>query len=183
MTQNNPGPHLWPLYWFVVALLTLMVVLPVYGDEPDYSDPAPVEEYIKWFHRLSKLNRYVKALEAIPYVMQHSATYKMDPLLVACIISLESSWRPRLGALDEVGYMQVMPGKWSRQFDLTTPSGQIEAGVYRLRMAFDKCGSLERALTHYGSGRCHSKSERTQKKMKYRKNYYTRMHRKFRGGR
>jgi len=150
------------------------------GEAIDYTDPAPVEAYIEWFHRNVRPGLTERAIVVLPIVMEYSAKYNLDPLLVACIISWESSWRPREGALKEVGYMQVMPGKWSKRFDLTTPRGQIEAGVYRLKMASDRCGSLNSALTHYASGSCRSKSEITKKKIRYRANYYARMNWMFR---
>jgi hypothetical protein len=138
--------------------------------------------YVDWFHRSVQASRSQTAKELIPTVITYAKKYNLDPLLVACLISFESSWRSRAGALNEIGYMQIMPGKWSEQFELTTQRGQIEAGAYRLRLAFIKCRSLEGALTHYACGRCVSKSERTKRKIQYRKKYYERMVKRFKNG-
>jgi hypothetical protein len=163
------------------VMLTLLFWLPTaHGAERE--DYQRISNYVEWFHRNVKPERKEKASEIIPYVILESKKYNIDPLLVACLISLESSWRSRSGALNEVGLMQIMPNKWARQFDLTTEKGQIEAGVYRLNLALTKCKSLESALTHYASGRCQSKSLVTQRKMKYRKSYYVAMSRKFKNG-
>ena len=148
----------------------------------DFEDESGILcQYIDWFHRNVKPVRSEMAKEVVPTVVKYSHEYAVDPLLVACLISWESSWRPRPGALGERGPMQVMPGKWSLRFDLDTLDGQMEAGIARLSLAFEKCGTLERALTHYASGSCVSKSERTQRKIRYRVRYYQKVNEKFRG--
>jgi hypothetical protein len=160
-------------------LVTLGIMTGLRADEPK-SDAVAVEAYIRWFHRNVKQSRTEKALEALPAVLKYSEQYNVDPLLVACIISFESSWRPRPGGLAEIGYMQIHPRWWPKGFDRETMEGQIGAGAWRLRAAFDKCPSVERALTHYASGSCTPRTETTKKKIRYRKNYYMRMVERFR---
>jgi soluble lytic murein transglycosylase-like protein len=96
-----------------------------------------------------------KALKLIPLVVEHSNQYKIDPLLTAVIIACESSWLPKSnGGVGEKGLMQVH-GVAAKGFDLTKPSGQIEAGVKHFRRALDKCDQdLSKAFKAYATGKC-----------------------------
>jgi soluble lytic murein transglycosylase-like protein len=69
-------------------------------------DSDAVSAYVAWFHRNVKKSRLVKAEAVLPYVLKYSEQYNLDPLLVACLISWETSWRPRPGGLGEIGYLQ-----------------------------------------------------------------------------
>lgn len=142
---------------------------------------AALTDYVAWFHQNLNDKRKDRALEKVPLVIKYANKYGLDPLLLACIVSLESSWKTDArGSLGERGLLQIMPGRWAKRFDLSTAEGQLDAGAYRLRMALTQCrNDLEKALTHYACGRCVSKSDRTKKKMGYRYRYFKRMAKKF----
>lgn len=168
---------------FVFSLAMTVIANKASGlEQSDYTKEEGhriIASYIDWFHTNVNPSRSESAKEIIPYILRYSEQYKVDPLLVACLISLESSWRPRDGTKGEAGYMQVMRNKWSRKFDLDTPDGQVHAGIARLALAFEECVTVAKALTHYGSGGCVSQSERTHKKIRYRVWYYKKMSRVF----
>jgi hypothetical protein len=168
------------LITWILGLTIAVVLLPLCDAKADgESDERVLSEYVEWFHRNMSPRYAEKAKGLIPTVVKYSHEYRVDPLVIGCIISFESSWRNFSGALGEVGPMHVMPGKWASEFNLSTLDGQIEAGVYRWTLA-RRCKTLERALTHFGAGGCKSKSQRTISKMKYRRTYIGRMTKKFR---
>lgn len=186
--MGSRGPRVSGTTWFVIVMGIIAFALIMSGEAksqektPEKTDEQIFAEYIEWFHSNVNPKKGEKAKEIIPVVMKWSAVYEVDWMLVACIISLESSWRPRPGSLGESGYMQVMRNKWSRRFDLDTPEGQIEAGTARLAMAFYECGGdLKKALTHYASGSCKARTETTRSKIRYRVHYYRKISKKFRG--
>lgn len=111
------------------------------------------------------------ALSLIPAINKHSNTNKVDPLLTAYIIAAESSFNPSaVGDHNDTGLMQVVKGGvCARNQDLTTPEGQIKAGVECLALSRKQCnGTLKQTLTIYASGKCKSDSKRTQRKIRYR---------------
>jgi hypothetical protein len=82
--------------------------------------------------------------------------------LVTAVVSKESSFRINVipGPAGEIGVMQVHPrtAKWFG-CDMSTVSGQLDCGCRVLRFGINKCGTVEGALTVYGSnkGACTSK--------------------------
>ena len=164
---------------FVLMTALFLCIENVCAETIDHREE--LEKYTAEFLKIypKRLER-VRA-EAIPAILKYSEIYKVDPLLVACIISFESSWRPRDGDLKEAGYMQLMRTKWASRFNLETTDGQIHAGIARLKMAFDKCGTVKEALTHYASGSCRARTETTREKIEFRAAYYRRLVRRFRG--
>jgi hypothetical protein len=126
--------------------------------QPDYT--AELTAYVDDFLSTVRLmrgfaKRRADAHALIPIVVHYSRAYQVDPLLVGVLISFESSWRTNVtGALGELGALQTMP-RYAKMFDLTTPDGQIHAGVSHLRRSLSACGDdLARGVNHYGSGRC-----------------------------
>lgn len=111
------------------------------------------------------------ALSLIPAINKYSHENNIDPLLTAYIIAAESSFNPSaVGDDNDTGLMQVVKGGvCARKQDLTTPEGQIKAGVECLALSRDQCnGTLKQTLTMYASGKCRSNSKRTQRKINYR---------------
>lgn len=143
------------------------------------SDEQIVENYVDYFHRNMRPRYAKKAKRLVPPLMKYATEYKVDPFRLACIFSLESSWRNFLGKDGEKGPGQVLPHKWALEFDLDTLDGQIKAAAYRWKVAMETCGNLEGALTHYACGSCKSSSKRTRKKMKYRFQYIKKMEKRF----
>jgi hypothetical protein len=153
-----------------ILVLVAIVLLFVTGAECDTGDADAVDGYISQFLK-STPNRRAQALKLTPVIVAESRAVRIDPLLVAVIISLESSFRHDVkGDIGEVGMMQVVPGGvCARGHDLTTPAGQIKAGVHCLKLSRDVCGNdLTRILTMYASGRCVSKSKRTHRMINHR---------------
>lgn len=134
-------------------------------------------------HSKNYEKRKEEARKNIPLVIKYCKQYKLDPLLHGLVLREEAGWKPHAkGKKGEHGIGQVMPGKFYEGIDLTTIEGQIEGSAKRLRYAFDQCGGdLYKALTHYGCGHCISSSERTKRKMKYRKEEYEKLVKKYRG--
>lgn len=145
------------------------------------TDARAIKNYIMWFHSNVKQSQLERAVEYLPGLFEYSHKYQVDPLVIACLISFETSWRPREGKAGEQGIIQVMPGKWTREnCDMTTTDGQFECGVKRWRLAKNSCEGLEGALTHYACGKCQSKSETTKDKVRYRVKYIKAVIKKFR---
>lgn len=84
--------------------------------------------------------------------------YNVDPSLLVTWSFYESSFRTDAkGALGEVGLFQVH-GKHRKacggEQDLSTARGQVMCGAMLIDMDRRYCGSLERGLWRYASGRC-----------------------------
>ncbi len=146
-----------------------------------------LSDYVDWFHRNMNSKYADKAKTLIPPLIKYAHKHDVDSFLLAQTFSSESSWRNFNGALGERGPGHVMPGSWSKQFDLNTLDGQIEASAYLWRVALDKCRvsdtekHLYRAFTNYASGHCVSKSATTQRKMSARLRQYNAAVKMFRG--
>lgn len=166
----------------ILITVILVMIIPLNSLADKLSDELKnyVEDYLSVVCKMPGFKkRKEKALSNIPYIINICRKYsdekiQIDPLLVAAIMRLEASWKNDvIGKKGEIGIMQVMPGKISRKYDMSTPQGQIEAGIEKLRYAFDECNyDLKKALTHYASGKCISKSERTKRKIKLRIKHY-----------
>lgn len=151
------------LLWFV-SVFGLGFVIE--SEEKAYQE---VTKFVEWYHQNLPNKMRRKALSLIPYIVEYSEQYEIDPLLTSTIIALESSFRPYVtGQIGERGLMQVHWRGAKKGFDMTNPGDQIHAGVKHLRYCFDKCGTLERALTAYATGGCNKNF----KMLRYRIRYY-----------
>jgi soluble lytic murein transglycosylase-like protein len=137
----------------IPLIFALSLAIPAQAD-----DKAVLEAYVIDFLKpISKTRVYKKrlrdALRLIPSVVTHAKLQGIDPLLVAVIISYESSWDfTAVGKLGEKGLMQTH-GRASRGFDMTDPVQQIAAGCAHLARALEFCkGDLPGALSRYGTG-------------------------------
>jgi soluble lytic murein transglycosylase-like protein len=121
---------------------------------------AEVTRYIEtWAQKYPASRR--RALAHVASVAHWATVYDVDPLLVAVIVSAESSWRyDATGAVGEIGLMQLHPttaAKVGEDVDLATGDGQIHAGVQWLRRCIELCGGdARRGLGAYASGSCSS---------------------------
>lgn len=155
---------------FDVAIASLIFIAVLSYGFYAYSGQDNCIQYTKQF-LANKPNRLKTALELLPLVKSESAKYNIDPIIPTVLISLESAWDSRsVGGIGELGLMQVVPnGVCAKGFDLSTPQGQLQAGVHCLKLSRDMCGDdLNEILTCYASGRCISKSKLTQRKIKFR---------------
>lgn len=103
-----------------------------------------------------------------PYraLIEQSATeFKLDPLLVAAIVRVESNFRPDASsAMGAVGLMQLMPatGRWAARRmampvppsgpDLGAPAVNVRIGCWYLRYLWDRHGDLDAVLAAYNGG-------------------------------
>lgn len=134
------------------------------------SNTNAINSYVSDFLRNDPA-RLDKALALLPTIRDLSNENGIDPLLTVLVITWESSWyTTALGGDNEIGLMQVIPGGvCAKGQDLSTPEGQIKAGVECLALSRDSCnGTLKQTLTMYASGKCKSKSKRTQRKIRWR---------------
>lgn len=162
---------------FLVFLLCLSLTARSYDfDGTNMHSVVRVKKYIQWFHQNVPYSRTEAALEYANIVVYESEKQDIDPMLSSVIISLESSWKPgSRGAIGEFGLMQVVPGGVCDNGKLDTPEGQIQAGTACLALSREICGDdLKRILTKYASGKCVSKSKKTQSKIRYRIRAYKR---------
>lgn len=89
------------------------------------------------------------AIKLIPKVIDAAQKENLDPLLLAVVISCESTWRmDATGKIGEVGLMQVH-GEAARGFDTSTIEGNLAAGARWLASRIEKYGSLERGMMAY----------------------------------
>ena len=149
------------LFVFLAALMACILPGPAHGD------PVPeaaavrtptqiVEAHVRWFFRNVNPQRMQKPLELVPIVVEVSQEHHVDPLLVATMIDVESSWRPTAnGAVGEQGLLQVH-GMARKGFDMETPRGQLQAGVTYLVASHKKCKTIVGALRRYQTGQCKS---------------------------
>ena len=158
----------------IFILLLLGVVAYVNEVEANTGDAERVGAYVSDFLKNAPQRR-ARALELVPVVVAESRAKDFDPMLIAVMISLESSWKVNVtGGIGEVGLLQVVPGGvCAKGQDLTTGEGQIRAGINCLKLSRDACGDdLEQILTMYASGRCVSKSKRTKRMIEKRIRIY-----------
>ena len=138
--------------------LLIILILTLCAPVAQADDKAELEAYVTDFlEPISKTRVYKKrlagALRLIPSVITHAKLQGLDPLLVAVIISYESSWDfTAVGKLGERGLMQTH-GRAAKGFDMTDPVQQIAAGCAHLARALEFCkGDVPGALTRYGTG-------------------------------
>jgi hypothetical protein len=137
-------------------------------------EQSPVEKHILDF--TGKPNKKLAKI-----ITKAANKYRVDPLLLSTIIEIESAFNHKMqGSRGERGLAQIMPrGVCSQGQNLRTETGQANAGAHCLRMCFDRCETLDRALTMYACGKCRSRSKRTQKRIKYRVKLYRKNQQKF----
>jgi hypothetical protein len=122
-----------------------------------YAQPSPTQEVENYITDWAKLAPNVsrRAVAYVPLIIETAEKYELDPVLIAVIISLESSFDfNKIGKRGELGLMQVW-GVCARGCDLQTPAGQIDCGCRCLRKSMDICGGdVAAGLNMYASGRC-----------------------------
>lgn len=165
-------------------IATLLLSAFIYANAPDEQYDFELTEYVKDF--LTPVNqtksypkRFDEAQAMIPIILKYCKQYNVDPLRVAVLIGLESSWRQDVeGELCEMGPMQIMP-KWFRKvFDLESLDGQIHAGIYHLSESLAQCNQDgAAAYNYYASNRC---GEPPSAKSRWREKRYQQAVKKYR---
>lgn len=134
---------------FIVALLLPRIT--------HCDDSSALRQYVQWVFRDSSATRLRKALLYVPLVEREARNQNWDPLLIGVNITEESGWKANIVSKSrhrERGLMQVH-GVAARGFDLSSPRGQIRAGVTWLSRGRIKCGnSLPSVLSYYMTGSC-----------------------------
>lgn len=162
-------------------LLTIVITILLFQFEciGVKADTDSLKNYIFDFLKTRPVADVERAISYVPIVEKYSAVHNFDPHLIAFIISLESSWNYGAESKDkkDFGLMGIRKnGVCGRGQDLSTPEGQIRAGVECLALSRDTCnGKLKQTLTMYASGKCKSESKRTQRKMRWRVLKYRRI--------
>jgi len=109
---------------------------------------SSLRNFVVWFHRACRADRLAPALELVDQVVDVSFAHRVNPAIVAAIVTHESSWRSAaIGKLGEVGLMQVMRGR------ARSPREQLEEGVELLVAAHEECPTVAGAISRYARGR------------------------------
>jgi hypothetical protein len=132
----------------LIIIMVLLFAIPAKTDTTQ-----ELTDFISDFLRLYP-QRQTQALTYIPTIIAECGE-DIDPLLIAVIISMESSWKfDAEGERGERGLLQIMP-RYGRNFRLDDPLEQIRAGVDHFRRALTMCdGNLKDAINAYGCGQC-----------------------------
>lgn len=154
--------------FYIFTIICAVMLWMTFEARTQEHEPAHIA-YTKNFLRNypERLNR---ALALMPVVEEHSAVNELQPIVPVVVMSLESSFRTHVigSERQEVGLMQVH-GVCARGQDLSTPEGQIQAGIECLAMARDACnGSIEQMICMYASGSCVPRTKRTKALVKRR---------------
>jgi soluble lytic murein transglycosylase-like protein len=117
------------------------------------ADPeAIVEAYLEHFFERTNGHLLRHARKNIPLVVAAAQKEGLDPLLLAIVISCESTWKPKsVGKIGEVGLMQVH-GEAAKGFAVDTVEGNLAAGAAWLASRLAKHGSLEGGMAAYMGG-------------------------------
>jgi len=165
-------------------ILAILLSVFVYAGTPNRQYEVELIDYVEDF--LKSVNktkgyyrRYNEAVEMVPYILTYCERYNVDPLRVAVLADLEGSWKPDVvGALGELGPLQVMPRHFKKRFGLDDLDSQIHAGVWWLSVALERCNhDGARAFNYYASNQC---GKVPSGKSRYRERRYNRAVRKYR---
>lgn len=118
------------------------------SEREEATDEVVVERYLKEFFRNVKHRYFEEARQYVPQVVAAAKAERLDPLLVAIVVSAESTWKPKaVGAVGEIGLMQVQ-GVATKGFDVSTVEGNLAAGCAWLASRIRRYG-LEDGITAY----------------------------------
>lgn len=150
----------------VYLIIVFVITLASYSSES--AEKQTVEQYVSHFLRIYP-ERNDRAQNLIPKIKKLSKKNGIDYRIVVVMVTMESAWRTdAVGTIGEIGLMQIH-GVCRMGHDLSTPLGQIKAGIMCLRLSRDACdGSDEQMVAMYASGNCKSESVRTQRLVRRR---------------
>lgn len=126
-----------------VALILSSLALPAVAKDAD-----PVEAFIARNYGHAKAERYA------PMIHRAAQKYRLDPLLVARIIKLESDFNPReRSGRDAMGLMQVRRGHARNGDNLYDPETNLKYGCRILREYVNEFdGDMHKGLSAYLHG-------------------------------
>lgn len=137
------------------------------GSAPPDSDPSsplppdPVELQARLVLAEAKRIGDLAPHEFRNTVAEIAHRHRVDPRLVAAVITVETDWNPDLvGLHGELGLMQILPttGTYLARlaglatYDLTDPATNVELGTWYLAELISQYGDLPRALAAYNGG-------------------------------
>jgi soluble lytic murein transglycosylase-like protein len=166
---------------FLLVIMVLMFAMPIHADAT-VELTAYITDFLSRKIGKKSVPLYPKRLRAslsyIPTIIAECGE-DIDPLLIAIIVSRESSWRAGIpGHLGEHGLMQIMP-RYAKGYRLDDPLEQIRAGIDHFREALEMCNwNVKDAMNAYGCGQC----KPHYKFLKRRWRYYQRMKKRYRNG-
>jgi len=134
----------------IFAIIFSLACVPAHADARD-----ELEEYVKdWTRDLGPKGKQ-RALDQIDNVLRSATAHGIDHLLLAVMISKESSWNFRaVGKRGEVGLLQVHTRFAKKGFDLTQSAQQIEAGATWLKKCITRCGTVRGGVNAYTTDSC-----------------------------
>ncbi len=99
-------------------------------------------------------------LKYYDYVKIYAKKFGFDPLFVMAVIKAESNFdHSATSPVGAYGLMQVMPKtcewmneRFGKNFGITTPASNIEAGLFYLKYLYEKYYNLDDALQAYNVG-------------------------------
>ncbi len=107
-----------------------------------------INDFLTWYFANVDPRKLASAREVVPVLLDVAEAERVNPSLVAAIITCESSWRAGVrGGLGEVGLMQI-----NRRGVSHEPAENIRAGIAMLRTSFARCGTIEGAVAYYATG-------------------------------
>jgi soluble lytic murein transglycosylase-like protein len=114
-------------------------------------------------------------------VLSAANRHKVDPRLVAAVVTVETRWNPNaVGYHGELGLMQILPSTGAflarraglKQYNLADPATNLELGALYLSMLIQEYGTKERALAAYNGGPRAADSWRTNRYVRKVLQYY-----------
>lgn len=94
-------------------------------------------------------------------VLQAAEKHRIDPRLLAAIVTVETKWNPAtVGLAGEKGLMQILPatGDWLarkeglQEYDLADSATNLDLGALYLSILLEQHGTVEKALAVYNGG-------------------------------
>jgi soluble lytic murein transglycosylase-like protein len=107
-----------------------------------------LDKFLTLYFSKSSPRKLINARKLIPVVLDASERHNVNPVLIASIISYESTWNyAAIGALGEIGLMQV-----NNKIVGKDPSNQLDVGISMLKDSYARCGSVIGAISYYATG-------------------------------
>jgi len=168
VAKPSNAPPLVTLALIVIfAIVPVLIVLvsivagaePVELEQPDDRAVVDVDRAIRFF--LHESPCWGLAMDAAgrramaEQIAKAAADNDVPALLLTLIAKRESSFDPSAigSSHGEIGILQVH-GLAARGCELDTVEGQLDCGAKWMRRAFEVCGSWDKAIIAYASGRC-----------------------------
>lgn len=136
----------------IIILIVLLISINCYALDFEWTDSkenyqAKITSYVTKAYKQTKTLK--RSLKILPIMLDECEKQNINPSIIAAVIFYESSWKTEaIGKMGEIGLMQV------NNFPIPkdNPQKQIEKGIEILKLGFDKCQTIEGALSFYATG-------------------------------